>query len=120
MTPTTPNNNVRMETKMDGIIADLSEVKCDVKEIAKVQQANQIDYARSQVLMEQKADAAHERLDKHDTRLAEMEKNIADLTKSMAPLVVQSKVIGWLAVALGTSIIALIWGIITHTITLVR
>lgn len=118
MTSTATAGNARIEEKINGIIEDLTEIKTAVKDISGCQQKFQVDYTKAHVIVEQKAEAAHNRLDKHDEELEKMKQNIDKMTAALSPLITQSKILAWGASALGLSIIALIWGIITHTVVI--
>jgi hypothetical protein len=119
MTPVAGNNgNGRMEEKVNGIISDLHEIKTSLDKLNLCYQNFQLDYTKAHVIVEQKAEAAHNRIDKHDEELEKMKKNIEEMTKAISPLITQSKILAWGASILGASVIALIWGIITHTVVI--
>lgn len=119
MAGTTLASNARLEEKINDIIGDLQEIKTAVKELSGCYQNFQVDYTKAHVIVEQKADAAHKRLDDHDEEMEKIKQNVDNIAKSISPLMFQSKILGWLAAILGASVITLIWGLITHTVTIV-
>jgi len=109
MTP--PAGLGRIEEKIDGILRIQEETQAMLKELTACYQKSQMDYTRANVILEQKADAAHSRLD-------EQQKDIAAMKTSVQSIVTQYKIINFIAGAFGLSLIGLIWGIITHSVAI--
>ena len=109
MTP--PQGLGRIEEKLDYIVKTLEDMQAAAAKLAECYQKSQLDYTRANVILEQKADSAHVRLDEH-------RKDIAAMKTSVQSIVAQYRIINFIAGAFGLSLIGLIWGIITHSIAL--
>ena len=68
---------------------------------------------------EQKAEAAHNRLDYVEKRIELLEINIKKITDMMPSLVATNKVLIFIAGALGLSVVGLIWSLIIGQVQLV-
>ncbi len=108
------------------LLERIENVRCDVQELGGLmrshvdsQQKFEKDYVQAHTELDTKASSAHLRIDKIETSIATLSAQLGTLEKSVQPLVVMSKMLGWLAMLLGTSIVALIWGILTHQVQLI-
>jgi len=116
MTP--PQGLGRIEEKIDYIVKALDETQEAVSKLAECYQKSQIDYTRTNVILEQKADSAHARLDEHNKDIVAIRNNLETLAKIVASIVAQYRIINFIAGAFGLSLIGLIWGIITHSVAI--
>ena len=122
MNPPPVNTPARLETKLDALSCDMAEIKLSLKNLAEGYQKFQIDYERRHAALENQAGAAHTRLDGQSARLDALEKDIKGMRDAIIPFLEQGKMIGRGAkIVVGsfvTLIIALLWGIFTHTISI--
>ena len=97
----------RIETVRD----DAREIKSSVKCLDQNYRAFREEYTRGHVQVESSIERAHERID-------ENEEAIGNLRKAVEPLVPTYKVLLWIGGALGTSVLVLIWMLITGQVQL--
>lgn len=109
--PTTPNSAVILE-RIDNLRADIADLKAQVSCLNESQFRFEKTYVEKHADVLQLASQANHRLDT-------LEPEVKELADSIKPLVFQSRIIAWLSVALGASVFALIWSIITHQVTIV-
>jgi len=77
------------------------------------------EYIAQHAVVEQKATAAHVRIGDIEIRVEALEKTLKELNNTLQPLVSTNKAIGFIAAALGVSIIGLIWSLIIGQVQLV-
>ena len=77
------------------------------------------DYIAQHAVVEQKANAAHTRIDQIEDRIGSLEVMLKKLDDTLHPLVSTNKAIGFIAAALGVSIVGLIWSLIIGQVQLV-
>ena len=77
------------------------------------------EYIAQHAVVEQKVTAAHVRIDDIEIRVEALEKTLKELNNTLQPLVSTNKAIGFIAAALGVSIIGLIWSLIIGQVQLV-
>jgi excinuclease UvrABC helicase subunit UvrB len=114
-----PNNNDVLVAKLDGMSCDMAEIKAAVKEQTESFRTFQVTYTKEHEIVVQTAKRAHERLDELAKSEAKQDQEIQALQDAIGPLIVMSKTLTWLAIALGGSIIGLIWMIIIGQVQLV-
>lgn len=124
---TTPSSNAIIIERLNALACDTAEIKNKLDKHEEAQTTFRIDYEVRHANLEKKTEAAHARMDVFEKDLnkerearAALEKSVKEVTDKIGPLLTQAKIVNWIAVILGTSIITLIWGILTHTITIVR
>ena len=111
MTPTpTPPNAVILE-RIDNLRSDIAELKTQVTCI------NDNQYRFEKTYVERHAEVVT-MAEKNKERLDKLEPQVDRLIESIKPWVFQSRIIAWLAGIFGASVIALIWAIITHQVTI--
>lgn len=110
MPPTQPNMGVIME-KVANIQTDVSDIKtlltCHVDAQTKFEQ----ETVSSRLVAAEKMTAVQAKVDDHEKRLIGLE----DIVRKLA---ITDAILRWVAVILMTSVIALIWGVVTHQVTL--
>jgi len=103
-------------SEIQGVREDLKEIKSDIKCLTEWQTDFERHYNSEHVRVDSKADAANRRLDLLEPKVEKLEKAIRDEVQSIKdalhPLKLQAKIIVWVGVVLGMSIIGLIWSII--------
>jgi hypothetical protein len=60
-----------------------------------------------------------QRIDGHEKEIIALRVEVDKLTKAIAPLILTNRILTWLGIVLATSVISLIWAIITHQVMLV-
>jgi len=117
--PPTPTSNAvlleRIENVLDKVDGIATDVKCNANEFT----AFAKEYAGAHVAVVEETKRAHSRIDELKLRMDQMDAAIKALTDSVRPLVYTNKILTWLAIGFGGSIIALIWAILTHTVELI-
>ena len=116
-----------MAASTEVIIERIEALRCDVQDISKkLEDHNRREgefrehYVKEHGLVDNKAQRAHERIDQVEARIMEHAKQMDalrqamdSLQKSVQPLIFANKVMMWLAGILGSTIIILIWSLIT-------
>jgi hypothetical protein len=115
---TTPSSNAIIIERLNALACDTAEIKNKLDKHEEAQNNFRIDYEIRHAAIEKKSDTAHLRLDETNKRMERLEQEINALKEAVRPLVLQAKILGWLAIALGSSVVALIWGILIHKITI--
>ncbi len=118
MPPNQPGNAVLLE-RIENVRCDVNALTSQIEKHIELRQEFLTAYTRAHTALEEKTLHAHGRIDKIETQIGLLTNQVSALEKSIQPLVFMSKVLSWLSVVLGTSIVALIWGILTHQVTLV-
>jgi len=117
--PTTPTSNAvlleRIGNVIDKVDALASDIRCNAGDFTRF--AKEYEGSHTQVVESTKQ--AHARIDELKKRMDAMDEAMKQLTQAIQPLIATNKILTWLAIMLGGSIITLIWAILTHTIELV-
>ncbi len=106
------DNDVLVE-RVDAVIESQTEIKEMILRLDDRLRAIEREQVVEHVKLEAKADAAHRRLDEHEKRISANEASINALKDLIAPLVTANRIMTWIGGALGISVIALIWALIT-------
>jgi uncharacterized protein YPO0396 len=118
MPPSQISNAVLLE-KINNVLKEVGDmagdIKCNANDFAKF--AN--EYAGAHVKVVERADNAHSRIDELNKRVDALDAAMKKLTDSIHPLIYTNKVLTWLAIGFGGSVIALIWAILTHAVEIV-
>lgn len=105
-----PNMGVILE-KLDNLQGDVIDIKkiltCHVEEQKRFEQ----DTLTSRAVVNEKIIILHDQGNDHEKRL----KSLEDIVKRLA---ITDAILRWAALVFMTSIVALIWGILTHQVTL--
>ena len=118
MTPPNPINNAVIIARLDSLACDMAEIKAQLKESLQSSNKFRIDYEVRQAAIESKATAAHLRLDEHTIELKELADKEDKTEQIVAALAFQAKIVSWIGGILMSSIIVLIWGILTGQVRL--
>jgi len=117
--PPTPISNAVLLEKLDNVIKKVdglsSDMRCNANEFTNF--AKEYTGSHTQVVESDKQ--AHARINELKKRMDDFDDAMKKLTESIQPLIVTNKILSWLAIAFGGSVIALIWAIVTHTVELV-
>lgn len=120
MTPSaSPANNQVILERIDAMRADVAELKGLFQQHTATQIAFERESAVVRADHESKLIAAHRRLDDLEKRDKERSDQIDALRAAVQPLIYTNKILTWLAVLLGGSIVTLIISIVTHQVTIV-
>ena len=118
MPPSQISNAVLLE-KINNVLKEVGDmagdIKCNANDFAKF--AN--EYAGAHVKVVERADNAHSRINELNKRVDALDAAMKKLTDSIHPLIYTNKVLTWLAIGFGGSVIALIWAILTHAVEIV-
>lgn len=143
MADTPTNTNIRrLEERLNDIAQDVKELRTAIEKLSNGYSGSQMTYTREhaveeQALLTSKEQRAGFRLEldaikaAHKLEFDAMKLKVesledtntikfADLAKLLEPLLLQSKIIHWVAAVLGASIIALIWAVLTHSVEIIR
>lgn len=116
--PTQPISNAVLLEKINNVLEKVDDlagdVKCNSTDFSKFAK----EYAGAHAEVVGRADHAHKRIDELKLRMDATDEAVKKLTDSIRPLIYTNKILTWLAVGFGGSVIALIWAILTHTIEL--
>ena len=118
MTPTTTSNAVLLE-RIENVGSKVDDVANTLKEHNQREMAfsERYNVAHSQVV--NSTNQAHIRIDDLDKQIKANKEAIDQLRQAIQPLIYTNKILTWLAILMGGSIFALIWAILTHTVTIV-
>jgi len=126
--PTPPGLNgydVLIE-RITNLQLDVSEIKKSVNVLDDIQREFQREYLTEHAKVVQEATAAHRRLDEFEKRLEERNKEMDKMRiqmeaiqKAIAPMISAYRMLVFLGSALGLSVLALIWSMITGQVQLV-
>jgi hypothetical protein len=105
--------------RIKNLQGDVTEIKTAVKCGEKRAQEFERLYIKEHGVVEQSAQAAHDRLDIQDERMVVLDKSIKTLVEVIQPLVTTNNVLKWVGGLLGGSIFILIWMIILGQVQLV-
>jgi len=116
--PTPPISNAVLLEKIDNVLRNVENMSCDIKTNANDFTRFSREYEGSHTQVVESDKQAHARIDELKKRMDAFDEAMKKLTESIQPLIFTNKILTWLAVLLGGSIVALIWSILTHEITL--
>ncbi len=114
--PTSPSNGVLLE-RLENVACDVREVRDTLNAHATREQEFEKSYIRSHEQIVANCDQNTKRIDRLEGQLASLSHTIDELQRAVQPLIATNKILTWLAIALGGSIVALIWGILMHQVT---
>jgi hypothetical protein len=98
------------------IADEIKELKARFIEHDKIEREFQAQYWMRHSEVKQSAEASHRRIDKIEVAQAEMHRDYKQLASQIAPLIQAYKILAFLGGAIGLSIIALIWSLITGSV----
>lgn len=100
-----------IQERIASIATDLAEIKGSLKCIS----AQQTTFEKHYIAEHQKLVS---KVEEHDKDIEKLIVQMNALEKAVTPLIAAHRILVWVASAVGLSIIALIWAIVTHQITL--
>lgn len=113
------NNEAILLEKLENLRCDIADMKQSLKDLYssfnEFQRASLVD--RTQIRDEVKT--ALKRIDTHDVQIEEISTDIKRIEDSIRPLVFANKILAFVSVALGSSVILLIWEIILHKVEII-
>lgn len=78
-----------------------------------------VEYRTEHVRVVDKATSAHQRIDRLEGEVEKITVCMERMRDDIRPMISMNKILVWIGVGLGSSIIALIWSILTHQVALV-
>ena len=99
--------------KVSNLQEDVSEIKTEVGCLNKNYQAFQREYIKESAELSMKAVSSHRRLDVHEKRMEAIEAQMKEIRDALPPLIMTNRVLAFVGGAVGLSVIALIWSLIT-------
>ena len=117
--PPQPTSNAVLLERIENVIEKVDslsgDIRCNSADFSRF--AN--EYAGAHVEVVESTKNAHKRIDELKMRMDALDASMKRLTDSIHPLIYTNKILTWLAVGFGGSIMALIWAILTHTVELI-
>lgn len=89
------------------------EIKKMLEEMDKRMREVEKNEAACLPMIKSEIESIHKRLDDHETRLNTKSVQIVDVNNAIAKLMTMYRMVSWVAIGFGGSIIVLIWGLIT-------
>lgn len=112
MTPQQGVSNAVLLEKIENLREDLAELSKAISYHLEAQvKFEQQSYSDRQLLKAQ--------VDNHEKEIAELRTQVRKLTDMIRPLIVTNRILTWLGGILMASVVALIWGILTHQVLLI-
>jgi chromosome segregation ATPase len=105
--------------KLNFVFDKIEKITNKIEGICSQQNAFIRDYIAQRAAVEQKAEAAHNRLDYVEKRIELLEVNIEKITDMMPSLMAMNKILIFIASAFGLSIVGLIWSLIIGQVQLI-
>ena len=105
-------NDVILE-KINNVQGDVSEIKQDVKNLSNNYRAFERESIRERANLVGKVNAAQTYAEENRRRIVDIEKKMTEIQNALQPLIATNKLLAFIGGALGISIIALIWALIT-------
>ena len=99
--------------KVSHIQEDVSEIKTELGCLSKNYQAFQREYIKESAELSMKAVSSHRRLDVHEKRMDAIEAQMKEIRDALQPLIMTNRVLAFVGSAVGLSVIALIWSLVT-------
>lgn len=115
---TSPGQGIVLE-RIDQLRGDVAELKDLFRKHVESQTTYERESAIVHAELDNKSSAAHRRLDEQEAIIKELSEQVQKLRDAIQPLVFTNKILTWLGLALGGSVLALIWSIVTHQVSLV-
>ena len=99
--------------KIVNLQEDVSEIKTEVGCLNKNYQAFQREYIKESAELSMKTVSSHRRLDVHERRMEAIETQMKEIRDALQPLIMTNRVLAFVGSAVGLSVIALIWSLVT-------
>jgi len=113
-----PSYEAIME-QIKSIKSDTAEIRAELSEHIKAQNEYMVAEADRRGTNRSQIDRAHERIDELSVSRLAMEQRITANEKLIASLLLQARLVGWVATAFGVSLIGLIVSLITGQATII-
>jgi hypothetical protein len=105
--------NAELRVYVEKIVADIADLKTSLKEHDRVERDFQREYWQRHTKVAESAERAHFRIDDLVETIREIKDWHKKLGESITPLMHTNKIILFIGGALGLSVLALIWSLIT-------
>lgn len=117
--PTKPIIKYVPETQLAYLLEVMARVENGVQATQSALQNLIIEYQREHVRVIDMATSAHERIDHLELDVEKLTVCVQQMKDVIQPVLFVNKILAWILVAFGASVVALIWAIITHQVTLI-
>jgi hypothetical protein len=107
------------ESQYEYILDILARVENGVQSNQDTLQSLIVEYQKEHTRVVGMVQNAHERIDRLEVDVAELTKCVQQMKDLIQPVLFVNKILAWVLVAFGVSIIALIFAIITHQVSMV-
>lgn len=116
--PAAQGGNAVILERIESLRNDVCQLRNDVKENTTEQQNFRVEYEKRHAQVEQDVEKLKVTSNEHEKDITGLEATVKKLEETIQPLALQSKIIAWIGGAIGLSVIALIWAILTHEVIL--
>ena len=107
------------ESSFDYFLEILTRVESGVQTTQATLQSLIVEYQKEHIRVVDMATSAHERIDRLEKDVSELTKCVQQMKDLIQPVLFVNRILAWVLVAFGVSIIALIFAIITHQVSMV-
>lgn len=114
----TPTGDGRAQNNND-LKAQLSDISIDVKTLIGKFNELVIRYETRHVELTANVNEHERRINDLEKKITDIQDEIEAMNTAIKPLIFQAKILGWVAAIGGATIIAFIWSIIIHAVTIV-
>lgn len=122
MTPTQNTTKQTLDvisTNLEHVKETVDVIKTDVKCLDQKQNAFEKTYIKEHQIVVSMATDNREEVIRAHRRIDDIEKSMKELQQAIQPLVLTNKILTVLGGILATSVIALIWSILTHQVSII-
>lgn len=106
-------------TQLDYLLEVVSRIEGGVQLTQVTLQNLIIEYQREHVRVVDMASSAHDRIDHLEVDVEKLTVCVQQMKDVIQPVLFVNKILAWVLVAFGGSVVALIWAIITHQVSMV-
>lgn len=107
------------ESQLDYLLEVMARVENGVQTTQVTLQNLIVEYQREHVRVIDMATSAHERIDHIELDVEKLTICVNQMKDVIQPVLFVNKILAWVLVAFGGSVVALIWAIITHQVSLI-
>ena len=105
-------------THLEHVREDIGEIKENVKSLDKREAEFERMYVKEHTILADKAEDAHKRIDKQEDEISTLKNEVRVICDKLSPIIQGHKIMVFIGAALGMSVLALIWSLITGNVEL--